>query len=168
MTTNYKRTKEWLDLAFDNIKTLISNYKISEYSTCVYKIQLSIEQLQKALLYLFGLQFRKTHEPSKILRTLSNNNNIQIEEENIKQIKNIVALAEIIEREGTATRYGIIRDEKLISPNELYNKAKTDEFLKNLKEILSILIELFKENPDFKVELTTLSEFIIKIEELEK
>ena len=168
MTTNYQRTKEWLNLAFDNIKTLISNYKISEYSTCVYKIQLSIEQLQKALLYLFGLHFRKTHEPSKILRTLSNNNNIQIEEENIKQIKNVVALAEIIEREGTATRYGIIRDEKLISPNELYNKAKTDEFLKNLKDILSILIELFKENPDFKVELTTLSEFIIKIEELEK
>ncbi len=168
MTTNYKRTKEWLDLAFDNIETLISNYKISEYSTCVYKIQLSIEQLQKALLNLFGLQFRKTHEPSKILRSFLNKKNTQIENENIKQIKNIVDLAEIIEREGTATRYGIIKDEKLISPKELYNKVKTDEFLKNLKEILSILIELFKEIPDLESELKTLSEFITKIEELER
>ena len=168
MTTNYKRTKEWLDLAFDNLKTLISNYKISEYSTCVYKIQLSIEQLQKALLYLFGLQFRKTHEPSKILRSLINNKNTQIEKEDIKRIKNIVNLAEIIESEGAATRYGIIRDEKLISPKELYNKVKTDEFLKNLKDILSILIELLKEKPDLEPELTILSEFITKIEELEK
>ena len=168
MTTNYNRTKEWLDLAFDNIETLISNYKISEYSTCVYKIQLSIEQLQKALLYLFGLQFRKTHEPSKILRSFLNNKNIQIENENIKQIKNIVDLAEIIEREGTATRYGILKDGKLISPKKIYNKVKTDEFLKNLKKILSIIIELFKENPDLEPELKTLSEFITKIKELEK
>ena len=168
MTTNYKRTKEWLSLAFNNLGKVIKFYEINEFAACVFRIQLSTEQLQKALVVLLGLQFRKTHEPSKILESIESNEHIKFEEKYLKMIKRIAVLSKNIEDEGTATRYGIIVDNKLISPDEKYDKAKTDEWLDDLKKILIIFKELFKENPDLEPELTTLSEFITKIEELGK
>jgi len=168
LSTNYKRTKEWLSLAFNNLDKVIKFYEINEFAACVFRIQLSTEQLQKALVVLLGLQFRKTHEPSKILESIESNEHIEIEENFLEMIKKIADLSKNIEDEGTVTRYGIIVDGVLISPEEKYDKAKTDELLDNLEKILIIFKDLFEENPDFEVELTTLSEFIVKIEELEE
>ena len=168
MSTNYKRTKEWLSLAFNNLNKVIKFYEINEFAACVFRIQLSTEQLQKALIVLLGLQFRKTHEPSKILESIESNEYIEIEEKFLEMIKKIADLSKNIEDEGTVTRYGIIVDDELISPEEKYDKAKTDEWLGDLEKILIIFKDLFEENPDFEVELTTLSEFIVKIEELEE
>lgn len=168
MTTNYKRTREWLGLAFNNLDKVITFYEINEFAACVFRIQLSTEQLQKALVVLLGLQFRKTHEPSKILESIEINEHITIEENLLERIKRIAVLSKKIEEEGTATRYGIIIDNKLVSPDEKYDKEKTDQYLDNLNKILIIFKDLFKENLDLEPELTTLSEFITKIEELEK
>ena len=168
MSTNYKRSKEWLSLAFNNLDKVIKFYEINEFAACVFRIQLSTEQLQKALIVLLGLQFRKTHEPSKILESIESNEHIEIEEKFLEMIKKIADLSKNIEDEGTVTRYGIIIDGELISPEEKYDKAKTDEWLDDLEKILIIFKDLFEENPDFEVELTTLSEFIVKIEELEE
>ena len=168
MTTNYKRTKEWLSLAFNNLDKVIKFYEINEFAACVFRIQLSTEQLQKALVVLLGLQFRKTHEPSKILESIEINEHITIEENHLERIKRIAVLSKKIEEEGTATRYGIIIDNKLVSPDEKYDKKKTDQYLDNLNKILIIFKDLFKEILDLEPELTTLSEFITKIEELEK
>ncbi len=168
MTTNYKRTREWLGLAFNNLDKVITFYEINEFAACVFRIQLSTEQLQKALVVLLGLQFRKTHEPSKILESIESNEYIKIEEKVLEWIKSIAGLSKRIEEEGTATRYGIIIDNKLISPDEKYDKAKVDEFLDDLKKNLNIFKDLFKEIPDFEPELTKISGFITKIEELVK
>ena len=168
LTTNYERTKEWLDLAFDNLDKVVKFYKINEFAACVFRIQLSTEQLQKALIVLLGLQFRKTHEPSKILELIEFNEHIKIEKKVLEKIKRIAVISKKIEEEGTATRYGIIVDNKLISPDEKYDKTKTDECLDDLKRVLIFFKDLFKENPDLKPELTRLSEFITKIRELEK
>jgi len=168
LSTNYKRTKEWLSLAFNNLNKVIKFYEINEFAACVFRIQLSTEQLQKALIVLLGLQFRKTHEPSKILESIESNEYIEIEEKFLEMIKKIADLSKNIEDEGTVTRYGIIVDDELISPEEKYDKTKTDEWLGDLEKILIIFKDLFEENPDFEVELTTLSEFIVKIEELEE
>jgi len=168
LSTNYKRSKEWLSLAFNNLDKVIKFYEINEFAACVFRIQLSTEQLQKALIVLLGLQFRKTHEPSKILESIESNEHIEIEEKFLEMIKKIADLSKSIEDEGTVTRYGIIVDGVLISPEEKYDKAKTDERLDDLEKILIIFKDLFEENPDFEVELTTLSEFIVKIEELEE
>ena len=168
MSTNYKRTKEWLSLAFNNLNKVIKFYEINEFAACVFRIQLSTEQLQKALIVLLGLQFRKTHEPSKILESIESNEYIEIEEKFLEMIKKIADLSKNIEDEGTVTRYGIIVDDELISPEEKYDKTKTDEWLGDLEKILIIFKDLFEENPDFEVELTTLSEFIVKIEELDE
>lgn len=167
MTNNYNRFNEWLGLASNNIDKVIKFYKINEYSACVFRIQLSTEQLQKALIFLLGLQFRKTHEPSKILEAIENNSIIQIEKKNLNQIKKLTTIAREIEKEETATRYGIVIDGKLISPDDYYDKDKTDTFINKLKEIIIIFRELLKEIPDLEQEIKHLHKFIKKIEELD-
>ncbi len=165
---NYINTKEWLKLAYNNIERVIRNFKISDYSECVFKIQLSIEQLQKALLILLGLQFRKIHDPSRILESFVNNNNTEIEKEMLDRIKNIAFLAKDIEGEGTTTRYGIIDGGKLISPEEKYDKSEANKYLKDLKEILINLKELIKEIPNLEQEMIFLSKFIEECKDLMK
>ncbi len=71
----------------------------------------------------------------------------------------MASLAKDIEGEGTATRYGIIEDGKLITPEDKYKKTEADNFLINLKEI-------FKEIPNLEEEKTKISEYIEKCEDL--
>lgn len=168
MTDNHKRSKEWLSLAFNNIERVIRNFKDNDYVACVFRIQLSIEQLQKAIIFLLGLQFRKIHEPSKILESVEFNNNIQIEKKNLDQIKLIAELAKNIEEEGTDTRYGRIIDDKLISPEDKYDKTEASKFLNDLKEILIILKDLLKNISNFEKEVEKIIEYIKGIKELSK
>jgi len=166
LTNNYTNTKEWLSLAFKNIERVIRNYEISDYSECVFKIQLSIEQLQKALIFLLGFQFHKIHDPSRILESIENNVNIKIEKEIIDRIKKVASLAKDIEGEGTATRYGIIEEGKLITPEDKYKKSEADKYSRDLKEILLNLKEIFQENPNLEEENKSLSKFIEQCEDL--
>ncbi len=168
MTNNYVKTKEWLSLAFNNLERVIRNYKISDYSECVFKIQLSIEQLQKALIFLLGLQFRKIHDPSRILESIENNNNIIIEKEILDRIKHVASLAKGIEGEGTGTRYGTIDEGKLISPEDKYDKLEADRYLKDLKEILINLKEILKEIPILEQDIRLISKFIKECKDLMK
>jgi len=167
LTDNYKRTKEWLSLAFNNIERVIRNYTISDYSECVFKIQLSIEQLQKALIFLLGFQFHKIHDPSRILDSIENNN-IKIEKEILDRIKKVASLAKNIEGEGTATRYGIIEEGKLITPEDKYDKLEADKYLRDLKEILINLKEIFKEIPILVHDIKSITKFIKECKDLMK
>jgi len=160
LADNYKRTKEWLNLAFSNIERVIRNYKEKDYSICVYLVQLSVEQVQKAIIFLLGLQFRKTHEPSKILESIEFNENIQIGKETLEKIKKIALLAKDIELEGTDTRYGKIINNKLITPEDKYDKKETEKYLNDLENILSILKDLLNKISDFVDESTVLSNLL--------
>ena len=168
MTNNYKRTKEWLDLAFKNIERVLKYYKDNDYADTVFKIQLSIEQLQKALIFLLGMQFRKTHDPSEILETIEYNNSIKIEKKKIEQIKKIAALAKDIEGEGATTRYGIIKNDELITPEDKYDNIIVNKFLNDLKDVLINIYELLKEIPDLEHELIKLLDFIKNFRDLLK
>lgn len=166
MTTNYEKTKEWLDLAFKNIERVIRNYKIKDYSECVFKIQLSIEQLQKALILLLGFKFRKIHNPSIILESIETNKNIKIEKEILENIKKVAALAKGIEGEGVTTRHGIMKDGKLITPEDKYDNLEAIKYLKDLKEILINLNLIIKGLPSLEREIIVLSKFINKCNDL--
>ncbi len=160
MTNNYEKTKEWLGLAFKNIERVIRNYTINDYSECVFKIQLSVEQLQKALILLLGFKFRKIHNPSIILESIETDGNIKIEKKILENIKKVAALAKEIEGEGISTQYGIIKEGKLITPEEKYDKSEAIKYLKDLKEILINVKALIKGLPNLKQEIIFLSKFI--------
>jgi HEPN domain-containing protein len=169
LTTNYHRTKEWFELALNNLNRVIRNFEFRDYADCVFRIQLTIEQLQKSLLFLLGLQFRKTHFVSKILENIDDYENLNLEEDVSKQIKEIAELSKILEEENTKTRYGIIEDNKLITPEETYNKDKTIEFLIVLNKIIEKVVTLLEPlselenlNSNLKKNSQKIKEFIKK------
>ncbi|TFG23092.1 MAG: HEPN domain-containing protein [Promethearchaeota archaeon] len=166
MADNLNTTKEWLELAFKNRQKVIKFYKIEEFAATVFRIQLSIEQLQKSLVFLIGLKFRKTHEPSKILDLIEKDENIQIEQKYINKIKKIAKISKDIEEQGTATRYGEIIDGKLVSPDNRYNKSESLKYMKDLMKILVILNDLLESIPDFKIPIQSITKYISEIKEL--
>jgi len=168
LTDNHERTKEWLKLAFNNIERTLRNYKEKDYPFSVFLIQMSIEQLLKALIFLLGLQFKKTHEPSKILDSVKWSQINQIDEKIVRQIKKIASLAKEIESEGTSTRYGEIIDGKLILPEDKYSKTEANKYLKDLSEILKIFNKLLTSILYFELESKKIIEFIEKINNLIK
>lgn len=159
MATNYQRAKEWLRLAFNNIERVIRDYKLEDYAGSIFRIQLSIEQLQKSLIFLLGLHFKKTHEPSKILNSFTLNQNQKIGESHLKKIHDIVKLAKDIENEETKTRYGVIEHGKLITPEDRYDRSDSIEYIKDLTKIINHLIELYQEFKDFNEVVNKLKEF---------
>jgi HEPN domain-containing protein len=163
---NYKRTKEWLNLAFNNLEKVVKFFKISEYDACVFRIQLSMEQLQKALIFLFGVQIRKTHEASKILDSLIYNKKLEMEEEIIIKLKELSKLAKPIEKETTMTRYGVIRDEKLIPPEKLYKKSNTKDFIAKMIKFLTLYRDLLNNLSELSRHVEILDEYIGKIKNL--
>jgi HEPN domain-containing protein len=129
---------------------VIRNYEVEDYADCVFLIQLLIEPIQKSILFLIGLQFRKTHEPSIIIEryVLSQNNTI---EENIKNsLLKIANLAKDVEQEETKTGYGVVGDERLITPEEEYDINKTKIYSKNLKGILREILKLLEDLEGFQ------------------
>lgn len=168
MTSNHENSRDWLRLAFLNIDRALRNYKINDFAACVFRIQLSIEQLQKALVFLFGMQFRKTHEPSEILSSIEPDKNAQIDDKIRVQVEKITKLAKNIEDEGTATRYGIIEKNKLIStPEDRFKKPEAENYLNDLKEILMALHKTLENLPNFEKELEKLSYYTKELEDLE-
>ena len=164
MVINHTKTKEWFNLAFNNLDRVIRNYKLRDYADCVFRIHLSTEQLQKSLLFLLGLQFRKTHEPSVIIESFLLKQDIDIEEDINKKLLKIAKLARTIEQEETKTRYGSIRKGKLIKPEEEYDKNRTDVFLKLLIEIMAKIMGLLKNLKDFNEECVEVQKYKNSIE----
>ncbi len=166
MTNNYEKTKEWLGLAFNNVERVIRNYKINDYSECVFKIQPSVEQLQKSLILLLGFKFRKIHNPSVILESIETNKNIKIEKIDLEIIQKVATLAKGIEGEGVTTRYGIIKEDKLITPEEKYDKLEAIKYIKDLKDILINIKALIKKLTNLEQEIILISKFIDDCSEL--
>jgi len=159
VATNYQRAKEWLRLAFNNIERVIRDYKLEDYAGSIFRIQLSIEQLQKSLIFLLGLHFKKTHEPSKILKSFTLNQNQKIDESHLKKIHDIAKLAQDIENEETKTRYGVIEHGKLITPEDRYDRGDSIQYLKDLGKITKYITELYQEFEDFNEVVNKLKEY---------
>jgi HEPN domain-containing protein len=168
MTTNYEATKQWLKLVYNNFDRIIRNFIVDDYAATMFRIQLSVEQLQKSLLFSLGIQFRKTHEPSRILDSILNDENYKLDENVSENLEKLSFLAKRIEKEETATRYEIKKEGKIITPEEYYDRGKIIAFLGNLEEIIDLVIIYFKINPYLDQEVNKLRNFNIRIKELVK
>lgn len=166
MVINHKKTKDWLKLAFNNLDRVTRNFKVNDYADCIFRIQLSIEQLQKSLLFLMGLQFKKTHEPSKIIESFASSERTNLEEEKRIILLNIANIAKKLEQEETKTRYGVIRGEDLIAPEDEYDINKAEKFLSDLNKILGDIIKLFEDLQNFSDEIEELLNYKKLISEL--
>ena len=145
---------------------MLSFYAQEDYAATVFRIQLSVEQLQKSVLLFLGIQFRKTHEPSRVIDSVIYDSDVELDEEIVENLKNLSRIAKIIEKEETTTRYGIERDDEIIPPEEIYDKKKTRHFLKSLIDILCIVASLIEEFPSLEKPFEELKIFAKKMEVL--
>lgn len=135
-------------MAHSNLNRVINFYQEGDYAATVFRVQLSVEQLQKALLLFLGIQFKKTHEPSRIIDSLIYDSQIDFNDEMVDKLQEMTFYAKKIEKEETATRYGIKKDGILLMPEEYYDKEKTKYFLDVLTKIIKNIISFFKNVSD--------------------
>lgn len=171
MTTNYEKTKQWLKLLYNNLERTVRNFKLEDYADTAFRIQLATEQLQKALLDFLGIQFRRTHEPSRIIDSIiyeKQYSNIKLEEPILEKLKEISFFAKKLEKEKSFTRYGVIKEDELITPTEYYSKEKVLKFLTYICKIIRIIIDFFEKILELNREVIILKEYLNQIIELIK
>ncbi len=107
--------------------------------------------MNKAIINILGLKVEKTHNPTKIIKkALKEKENLRLKPEGWEVLLNIVNTSEFFEKQGTITRYGLIKGEDLIFPEEIYNsKEKILDFLSKFKIILENTIIFLQDIMNF-------------------
>jgi len=94
-----------------------------------------------------GLKFEKTHTPTDILNEILKDEPIlNIDENTEKILEKIYKYSKFFEQQGTQTRYGTIKDNKLVTAEEIYKSFEDiKSFIKNLQDIVVCYLKLLKE-----------------------
>ncbi|MEM3563320.1 MAG: HEPN domain-containing protein [Candidatus Jordarchaeaceae archaeon] len=56
----------WILMAISDLERVIRNFESEDFAAAVFRAQTSAERLSKGLIFLFGLQFKKTHKPQQL------------------------------------------------------------------------------------------------------
>ena len=171
MKTNYTQGKSWITSAINDIKIVLVGLKNEYYSLVAFRSQFAVKKLNKAILSFMGLKVEKTHTPTDILyEILKNEPILTIDEDTKKIIEKIYEYSRFFEEQGTKTRYGTIKDNELITAEEIYNSFEDiKKFIINLQNIIIYCLKLLKENSNIKEkEFENLKQFESLLEELKQ
>jgi len=147
MKTNFTQVKSWFTSAINDIKYVLNDLKSQSFARIAFRIQFAVKKLNKAILSLIGLKIEKTHTPSNILEDiLISEREIGFDKKSEDLLKKIIKCSKIFEREGTKTRYGILKEDKLTFPEDIYDSLeKIEGFIKNLENVVKYHLILLKE-----------------------
>jgi HEPN domain-containing protein len=147
MDTNYTQGRSWITSAINDIKIVLNGLKDGYYSLVAFRSQFAVEKLNKAILSFMGLKAEKSHTPTDILDDILKNEPIlTIDEESKKILEKISKYSKFFEKQGTQTRYGTIKDKKLITAEEIYKSFEdVKDFIKNLQNIVIYYLKFLKE-----------------------
>lgn len=137
MKTNFTQANSWIISAINNIKRVLNSLKRKDFADVAFRSQFAVEKLNKAILSLLGVKFEKTHTPAKTLKSVIFDENIINNETTKKNLLKILNYSNFFEDEGTKTRYGISKGEKLTIPEHIYLSLEdVKRFILNLQEIV--------------------------------
>lgn len=144
MKTNFSQGKSWIKSAISDMKIVINSLQNDYFSLVAFRSQFAVEKLNKAILSFMGLKAEKTHAPTDILEDiLKNKSSFTIDQKTKKILYEILKHSKFFEIEGVQTRYGTIKDNKLITAEEIYQSFEDIEpFLVNLQNILVNYLDL--------------------------
>lgn len=154
MGTNFERARVWILMAISDLERVIRNFESEDFAAAVFRAQTSAERLSKGLIFLFGLQFKKTYKPTAIIKKVLGER--QLTETQKKLVSQIISKAKILEEQGTIPRYGVETPTTILRPEELYDKNKTLELIRVASELVDVyirLLELQNLFPDVQPEL---------------
>ena len=121
MNTNFSQGKSWIKSAISDMKIVINSLQNDYFSLVAFRSQFAVEKLNKAILSFMGLKAEKTHAPTDILEDiLKNKSSFTIDQKTKKILYEILKHSKFFENEGAQTRYGTIKNNKLIIAEEIY------------------------------------------------
>ena len=99
-----------------------------------------------------GLKVEKTHNPTDIIEDiLISKSALSFNLETKKILEKILKYSKFFENEGVQTRYGTIKNNKLIIAEEIYQSFEDiKNFLINLQNIVNCFLKLVKESLNIK------------------
>ena len=147
MKTNFSQANSWIASAINDIKRVLNDLNLKDFSRVAFTSQFAVEKLNKAIFSLIGIKIEKTHNPSEILKeVLLDEDALSIDEKAREWMEIIIRNSEFFERQGSKTRYGIIEGDKIRFPEEIYTSVEDIlNFLENLKTIINVYTLLMKE-----------------------
>jgi len=148
MNTNFSQGKSWIKSAISDIKIVINSLQNGYFSLVAFRSQFAVEKLNKAILSFMGLKVEKPHVPADILKdVLKSESSLAIDLETKEILKKIQKHSKFFENEGVQTRYGTIKNSKLIIAEEIYQSFEDiKDFLINLEKIVILNLKLLKKS----------------------
>ena len=148
MNTNFTQGKSWIISAISDVKIVINGLQNEYYSLVAFRSQFAVEKLNKAILSFMGLKVEKTHTPTEILEDILNRKSaLSFNLETKKILEKILKYSKFFENEGVQTRYGTIKNNKLVIAEEIYQSFEDiKNFLINLQNIVNCYLKLVKES----------------------
>jgi HEPN domain-containing protein len=171
MNTNFSQGKSWIISAISDLKIVISSIQNQFYSLVAFRSQFAVEKLNKAILNFMGLKVEKTHTPTDILEdVLKSTVSVIIDLETKEILEKILKYSKFFENEGTQTRYGTIKNNKLIIAEEIYHSFEDiKDFLIYLEKIVKLYLKLLKKSLNMtKEEFKDLDQLELLLGELKK
>jgi HEPN domain-containing protein len=130
-------------MAISDLKRIARDFESEDFAAAVFRAQIAAERLCKAIIFLMGLQFKKTHEPTTIIKDLLEEKTL--DEEQRKLLSEIISKAKILEDQGTLPRYGLETASNITRPEEIYNRKKALELIHVTYDLVDVFIK-FLEN----------------------
>jgi len=148
MNTNFSQGKSWIKSAISDIKIVINSLQNGYFSLVAFRSQFAVEKLNKAILSFMGLKVEKPHVPADILKdVLKSESSLAIDLETKEILKKIQKHSKFFENEVVQTRYGTIKNSKLIIAEEIYQSFEDiKDFLINLEKIVILNLKLLKKS----------------------
>ena len=139
---NMQKTKDWRDMALDDMQDAIADFDEDRYPSSVFHSQQCAEKLLKSVLYFFGVFHEKTHFPSDLLvgEVLNNpetTRDLTISRDQIGFLLAMSDNAASIEKQRSMPRYGWETRDRIIKPSEIYDEAKANEIMDRSKTVLA-------------------------------
>ena len=169
MNTNFTQARNWIISAINDIDRIAKNLKRKDFAAVAFRSQFAIEKLNKALLSYMGIKIEKTHTPSKLLKDILKDEEIlTFDDETEEILNNIIKFSIYFEEQGTITRYGTIKNEIWIFPEDIYNSVEdVKEFIVNLVNMVNnyliLLNKTFNITSDEFKELKNLKKLLKKL-----
>ncbi len=148
MKSNFTQAKSWIRSAINDVNRVLNGLKLEDYALVAFRSQFAVEKFNKSIISFIGVKVEKTHTPSEIIEDIINiEENLNLEEKTITLLRKIIKYSKTFENEGTKARYGVIKEEKLIPAEEIYESFENiKKFIIILKNYINCYITLLKES----------------------
>ena len=139
---NLQKTKDWLEMALDDMQDALADFGDSRYPSSVFHSQQCAEKLLKSVLYFFGIFHEKTHFPSdllagEILNRPETTRDLTLSKDQIGFLLAMADNAASIEKQRSMPRYGWETRDRIIKPSEIYDEDKAREIMDRSKTVLA-------------------------------